>query len=276
MSLHAMIDIEALGLRPGSVVIELGCVLFDLETGKTGETFHRKIQPDANLMVDLDTLAWHERHGTWPSPSEDAVPLARALRDFNVWVHGAGTIESFWSWGSTYDFPLLVEAYRMVCLNMPWDYWQLCCARSVWRSAFGNQRADSRPHEALADAKAACRDLMTALVALADGKQEQDPSVFYRAGLRDLLSASVLALTSRCGLAGLTTVGACEALRCGASTVHHAFGRLVEAGLVSAPARDMKPGRPNRYMITPAGRAVLSQEALSLPVSEIQAPLALL
>ena len=220
-------------------------------------------------------MSWHERQGTWPAYSDDAVSLWQALDEFNGWIRSAGTIESFWSWGSTYDFPLLVEAYRMVCLKAPWDYWQLCCARSVWRMAFGERRHKPRPHEALADAREACRDLMMALTALKNWNHEQDPSVFYRAGLRDLLSASLLALTGRCGLVGLTTVGACNAMRCGTSGVHHAFGRLVEAGLVNEPSRDTGPGRPNRYTITPAGKVVLSMSVLSLPVSEIQTPLAL-
>jgi hypothetical protein len=264
MSVHAMIDIEALGLRPGSVILEVGCVLFDMETGKTGETFQRKIKPDAKCTVELDTLYWHERRGTWPAEHADAVPLYQACCELNAWIKDAGTIESVWSWGSTYDFPLLLEAYRIVGLELPWHYWQLCCARSVWRLAFGNRKHEPRPHEALADSLAACRDLMEAQRMLQD--YTQDPSSFYRAGLRDLLSASILSLAGRCGLIGLTTSGACEVLSCSSSTAHHAFYRLVEAGLLLAPTRDsQRQGRPNRFMITQAGINVLSMPIIDLP-----------
>jgi|GEM_PF-410771 len=277
MSLHAMIDIEALGLRPGSVILEIGCVLFDLETGKTGETFRAKVQPDARFTVELDTLAWHERKGTRWINQPDALPLAQALKELNAWIRDAGAIESIWSWGSTYDFPLLGEAYRLVGLELPWHYWQQCCARSVWRVAFGDLQHDPRPHEALADALAAVRDLMAAVeVYRLRHDSTPHPLAFYRAGLRDLLSASMLALAGRCEWAGITTSGACEVMAVSASTAHHAFGRLVEAGLLLAPVRDsQKQGRPNRYMITSAGMRVLSMPIRELPMSETQAPLPL-
>jgi predicted transcriptional regulator len=93
---------------------------------------------------------------------------------------------------------------------------------------------------------------------------------FYRAGLREIGGAALLELAGNCGTAGLTTPDATEAMRMPAATVHLHFQRLVEAGLVHRPTRDTGQGRRNRYVIAPAGLALLQRlEPVVLPARQI-------
>lgn len=93
---------------------------------------------------------------------------------------------------------------------------------------------------------------------------------FYRAGLREIGGAAMLELAGRCGMAGITTPDATEAMRMPAATVHLHFQKLVEAGLINRPTRDTSQGRRNRYVIAPAGLELLQRiETVKLPAQQI-------
>jgi len=161
--LHVFLDIEALGIRAGAAIVQLGAVAFTLDPGHLGETFHRHIKPHPALHLEHDTLQWHARQGTWPvPPSVSPVFLEHAMGDFRQWLADLGPVKTFWSWGSTYDFPLIQEACRLISRETPWEYWQCACARTIWRMAFPDRKHDPRPHHALGDAQAGARDLIEA------------------------------------------------------------------------------------------------------------------
>ena len=165
---HILLDIESLGLRAGAAIIELSACAFCPETGKTGELFERLIEPQFPFTADLDTLAWHASKGSWPrfGAAEDFHAIGAALADFERWVAGFGTVDAFWSWGATYDFPLLQAAYDFSGVAVPWKYWQCRCARTVWQVAFGERPHAVRTHNALNDALDSAADLMEAMGSL--------------------------------------------------------------------------------------------------------------
>ncbi len=169
MTTHIMLDIEALGKRPGSAIIEIGAVAFCPETGKMGECFEIAIEPSAPFTADIDTLRWHYQKCSYDIYGRDGtvrcLDYKNALCKLSVWAAGLGTVEAFWSWGATYDFPLLNEAYVIAGMKAPWDreYWKMQCARTVWRLAFGDLMHGKRPHSALEDARAAVVDLLEAM-----------------------------------------------------------------------------------------------------------------
>lgn len=168
MKKHILLDIEALGTRPGSAIFELAAVAFVPELGTLGESFEVMIEPQAPFTADLETLEWHRKQNTWPRPFADGShSVGSALIAFEDWiVELDDDVETFWSWGATYDFPLLTSAYDFTGTPPPWDYWQQRCARTVWQLAFGDLRHGPRPHRAVEDAKAAAVDLMAAIAKL--------------------------------------------------------------------------------------------------------------
>lgn len=157
-----LLDIEVLGLRPGSAIIELGAVSFTRSAG-IGETFHRLIKPEELGTADLQTLKWHQEQGTWPRVTNDVgVPLYLALADFNVWSANL-QVKTFWSWGASFDFPHMDAAYSALNLPAPWRYSRCQCARTVWNLAFPGLKAASKPHHAAVDARLSALDLLSAL-----------------------------------------------------------------------------------------------------------------
>lgn len=169
MEKHVMIDIEALGLRPGAGIFEIGAVEFFPEPGWVGASFEVMIEPKAPLTADVETLRWHAEQGTWP---RDVIgkDLRAGLEELNAWVRDLGEVDAFWSWGATYDFPLLTAAYEVSGIVPPWKYYNCRCARTVWQTAFGNRKHGGRPHRAQADALASAVDLNEALAQLGGNK----------------------------------------------------------------------------------------------------------
>ncbi len=170
MQKHVILDIEALGLTPGSAIVELAACEFYPETGDVGKSYEVMIQPHSDFHEDPATLEWHKKQGTWPpSPFVARESLAAALAEFDQWFFERGEVAAVWAWGATYDFPLLAHAFEAVNLKMPWKYYDARCARTVWQVAFPGRKHAPRPHRALEDAKASAVDLMAALDLLAGG-----------------------------------------------------------------------------------------------------------
>ena len=162
--LHLLLDIEALGVRPGASIVQLGAVVFSPRSGTLGATFHRHIRPHPEMHRELRTLHWHTERNTWPpAPPAVPVPLEEAFAEFSRWVAEQGRPHTWWSWGATYDFPLLDAAYHLLGREAPWAYWQTACARTVWRMAFPYGKTAPRPHHALEDSLAAVGDLQEAI-----------------------------------------------------------------------------------------------------------------
>lgn len=172
------LDIEALGKVRGSTIIQIGAVVFDPATGETTEDFQIYIQPEPKdpWTADLDTLEFHHQLGTFPHPpgirDNAALPPGEAINaffDFLADVATAGhEIDDVWSWGSTYDFPLLDPYWERygTAGEAPWMYWQPSCARTVWKLAFPGVKHGKRPHHALDDCKAGVADLCAAIAKL--------------------------------------------------------------------------------------------------------------
>lgn len=163
------LDIEALGLRPGAAIVELGAVVFDRETGLTGPAeFHAYIRPSPFDIIDPETVEWHRQQGSYPPPENVTIFLpSLALFDFQDWFYRQGEIGAVWSWGSTYDFPLMEAAFRThLDRGLPWKYHRAQCARTVWNLAFPGVKHAPRPHHALEDCFAGVADLCAALGAL--------------------------------------------------------------------------------------------------------------
>lgn len=159
-----MIDIEGFGIRPGCAIFELGAVKFDLHSAVTGAEFVAHINPD-NGLHEAESVAWHRERGTYPQPGrieqEDAT---WAFYRFDAWLSAIGPVQRIWSWGATYDFPVLQAIWNThgPTPKLPWEYHQALCARTVWKLIHGDLRHADRPHRALEDCRAAIADLCRA------------------------------------------------------------------------------------------------------------------
>ncbi|MEO3879306.1 3'-5' exonuclease [Rheinheimera fenheensis] len=168
---NVMIDIETLSTSKNAVIISLGAVFFDINTGALGSSFYYTITREScweyGLEEDGETLCW------WSEQSEearavltcpDADDLAQVLHDFVGWL-GENTPEEqhpeIWGNGPSFDNAILDNAYRACGIKTPWRYSNERCVRTMVN--LGRQLLNIDPkktiervgtyHHALADAE---------------------------------------------------------------------------------------------------------------------------
>ena len=157
---HVMLDLETMGTRPGSVILSIGAVFFDL-AGNTGDTFYRNISGrsciDAGLKVDPRTREWWSRQSleARTAVSTDQQPLDRVARDFSHWLRAGGGV-FVWGQGASFDPPLWEAASEAVGRSAPWRFWNIRDTRTVYDLFNFDDKAMPRAgtyHNALDDAR---------------------------------------------------------------------------------------------------------------------------
>lgn len=168
MSLHVMIDVEAIGKGPRARLFEFAAVAFDVGgpwDGAIKEEFQTLIDPDQQPWgtADWDTIRWwmrqHEdvrmkyaRIDEWPDP-------AAAALDISVWLTAIKPA-GLWAHGLAYDVPIVQSLFEgLGVIKPPWDYAKCRDTRTLFwiAEAMGWNRdevpQESGLHEALIDCR---------------------------------------------------------------------------------------------------------------------------
>lgn len=166
-----MIDIETLGNRPGSVILSIGAVAFDAETGEIGEEFYDAIDPSsaaaAGLTTDISTMMW------WMKQSQEAqdaafsgktaIELALAKLAFYALRVGATRV---WAKPPSFDLVLLEAAFRACNLDVPWHFRTHRDCRTIFDLAGISPPSLGTAHNALDDAKSQALGVIAAYAKL--------------------------------------------------------------------------------------------------------------
>jgi len=163
-----MLDIETMGLAPGSAITSIGAVKFG--GGKITERFYRRISLqsciDAGLTMDASTVLWWMQQGDKARSelNEPGVTIYRGLLDFSIFI--AGEDVEIWGNGAAYDNVLVACACKKVSVDAPWAHRKSLCYRTVKAmhphvQPFGFQKGVR--HNALDDAESQALHLMAIL-----------------------------------------------------------------------------------------------------------------
>lgn len=168
-------DCETLGIEDDAMILSIGAVRFDSNTGQMGPSFYRLLEiqdgPAAG-SISASTVQW------WMVQGEAArmaafdrnlprMDLRGALLDLVEFCSGA---EVFWQRGDK-DAQWLNSAYKRCGLGAdeaPWEFWQLRDQRTL-SVEFGHlvgKTARGTAHNALEDAKAQAQNIMDIYAAL--------------------------------------------------------------------------------------------------------------
>lgn len=154
---HVMIDIETPGIKPYSVILSIGAVMFNLDTGETGEGFYDTIDKDScervGLKTDESTLDW------WSYRPEEIRKEAfsgrsdifSCLVELSSFFKKLKTVPVFvWANSPSFDCSLLRNAHELCDLPVPWSFRSERDFRTVlWITPVeGHQKND---HNALND-----------------------------------------------------------------------------------------------------------------------------
>ena len=151
---HCMLDIETLGIRPGSVILSIGAVKFDLYSDTPvpmpGDpatlhmtfTAHVSVTDSVRhgLTIDPSTVLW------WLAQSEvarqdvvqgqrAAMPLQQALIAFSCWLSNSPPAKYVWAHGATFDPVLLAAAYIAADVDNPMNFRNVRDTRTLYAMA---------------------------------------------------------------------------------------------------------------------------------------------
>lgn len=124
---HVMLDLETLGVKPGSVILSIGACTFDHK-----ETFYEKIDIADSLIEgfteDIDTLRWWNTK-TSKEVKEEAFSGTLQAMDvllmFSGWFDSLGPKDKVFLWakGTHFDISILEAYYNKLGLhNIPWNF----------------------------------------------------------------------------------------------------------------------------------------------------------
>ncbi len=167
------LDLETLGTAPGSVILSIGAVAFNID-----DPTHRMLPESlprfdiaidvasatqAGFTIDPDTVMWWLRQSdgarhAMAQKQGQAGRLAEVLYAFRDFVGlatvGPDTVR-VWGNGSDFDNVLLAEAYRKLNRPAPWKFWNNRCLRTLRAEHPDVPRVKPRlAHDALSDAEA--------------------------------------------------------------------------------------------------------------------------
>lgn len=132
---NIMIDIETLGTESFSLILSLAAVEFDIETGKIGREFYKKIELqsalDVGLKIDTETLTWwmQQKPEALQEMFKDAEPITKVLNSFRDWIAGPDVI--LWGNSARFDLGLLQNAFNAINCKIPWNWYNERCVRTL-------------------------------------------------------------------------------------------------------------------------------------------------
>ena len=140
-----MLDLETLDTKPTSVILTIGAIRFDREKRlkplKQCDTFYRKIeiekQKDEGFTSSQLTEQWWNRQDEDVREEalggKDRVELKKALEDFVKWWNDTGNVDKqcVWGNGSSFDCPIMENAFDHYDIPTPWNFWNVRDLRTL-------------------------------------------------------------------------------------------------------------------------------------------------
>jgi len=155
---HVMIDLETMGLLPGSAIVSIGAVVFDPRLNRVSNknTFYMELDWESQERhQDPNTLHWWGSRAPIAKAALNGLEgLPEALTALSNWLPRDAKV---WGNGATFDISMLEDAYRQQRLDIPWKFWNIRDCRTIkdmYESTRGgfNKKSGGNLHHALDDA----------------------------------------------------------------------------------------------------------------------------
>lgn len=129
-----MIDIETLGVNPGSAILSIAAVKFNIKTGEVLKELYVVVDLksclESGLKIEASTFYW------WMNQSEEAridilkpsMNLSSALQSLSTFINKENVV---WGNSARFDLGLLNKAYEVLGIDLPWSFRNERCVRTI-------------------------------------------------------------------------------------------------------------------------------------------------
>ena len=153
-----MIDIETCGTGPEACILTIAAQCFnplEREDFESMRSYYARIDPGSqpDRRVQDDTIAWWATQP--PEAQEEAfgeegrIPLEQALQELGKHIWHS---RRFWANGPTFDANILEHAYKSYNIALPWQFYVVRDARTVYSLCPGLNKYPAS-HHALEDCR---------------------------------------------------------------------------------------------------------------------------
>lgn len=158
-----MLDIETLGNRDDSIVVSIGAVFFDPNTGETGAEFERVLayqdQIDKGRKPTQSTMQFWFSQEKEPQKIflEDGISTDQALQEFEGFICDNAKIDQVKPWGNgpSFDLTIMESLFRDFGFQIPWCFWNVRCLRTFKEYIYNGK--DLKREGVYHDAKDDCK-----------------------------------------------------------------------------------------------------------------------
>ena len=133
----AMVDLETLGKAPYAPILSIGACAFTMGYEPIIDTFYQAVNLEScmelGMRPDGDTIKWWAkqeeaaRSQAFHDPEQVSLPLA--LDAFTDWYNSRPM--RMWGNSARFDCGLLEAAYKLCRKEVPWQWWNEGCYRTV-------------------------------------------------------------------------------------------------------------------------------------------------
>ena len=122
---NIMIDIETLGTQPGSVLLSISAIRFDIETGQYSDTFYEKISLNdclkKGLKIDGDTLKWWAKQdkNVFIDQLSGGEKLSKVLGSLSKFIT---KMDYVWGNSNRFDLGHIEFCYQLLNQSIPWRF----------------------------------------------------------------------------------------------------------------------------------------------------------
>jgi hypothetical protein len=150
-----MIDIEGLATGPDATILTIAAQSFDpFGQGYVDRQYYARVtlESQENRAIEDHTIEWWATQGAAMDEAfmeEGRIPLDQALDSLYkiAWQH-----DIIWANGPTYDMNILEHAYKSYGKSLPWRYYKIRDARTIY-SLYPDLPKPPTSHHALEDCR---------------------------------------------------------------------------------------------------------------------------
>jgi hypothetical protein len=153
--MDVMIDIEGLGTGPDAAILTIAAQCFDpMNRGYYRQHYYARItlESQEDRKIEQGTIEWWASQKTAQEEAfhpDNRIPLPQALQELHRLCWQCNRI---WMNGPTYDANILEHAYKSYSMPLPWQYFKIRDARTLYSLAPGLNKYPAS-HHALEDCR---------------------------------------------------------------------------------------------------------------------------
>lgn len=157
-----MIDLETLGVNEDAIVLSIGAVFFDVETGELGQSYYVELDADEQLKlgrkINYSTILWwiKQSEAAKMALKEQGENVGPALKRFKLWVENVGGPDVRpWGNGSMFDIGIIESLLIKYDIPIPWSFRNIMDLRTFQRFVANGSKIPRSEghHNAQTDAK---------------------------------------------------------------------------------------------------------------------------